>query len=340
MIKVTRCPYCHSKAKTFVRSDADNMCYCLSCGRHEQIHNVEGGITVSALSRVYKLNKYATWIFEQTLRRPEGRRGFEYLKKRELSDETIRSFHLGFAPKGIPLEAILKQKGYTKEEMEDCGLFKVNDNGSLWFTMADRVIFPIIDENDNVIGFGGRVMGDGEPKYKNSPETAAFSKRDHLYAFNRAKRSGKNYMFLCEGYMDVIALHQAGFTNAVASLGTALTENQAGLIRTQVEKVVLLYDTDVAGQRATSRAIGILKNAGIETWIANTEPCKDPDEFIKKYGAAAFHKQLTKAITPKEFRIRAAINADGTPDYRTVCSILLEDFDEKKTSELLKKIFG
>ena len=208
--------------------------------------------------------------------------------KRKLTDETIRRFGLGFSNKiSDDLYRYLKSKGYEDELLKDTGLVTIEERGArdkFW----NRVMFPIMDVNSRVIGFGGRVLGDGEPKYLNSPETMLFDKSRNLYGLNYARTSRKKYMMLCEGYMDVISMHQAGYTNAVASLGTALTEQHAALLKRYTDQVILTYDSDGAGVKAALRAIPILKRAGISTKVLNMRPYKDPDEFMKNLGAEEF----------------------------------------------------
>lgn len=185
----------------------------------------------------------------------------------------------------------IKNKGYNDGQMKESGLFIYDEKGA-HDRFRNRVMFPIINTNNKVIGFGGRVMGEGQPKYLNSPETIVFDKGRNLYGLNAAKNSRKNNIIICEGYMDVISMHQAGFNQAVASLGTALTDGQANLIKRYVKDVLVCYDSDGPGTKASLRAIGIFRNAGLRTKVINMEPCKDADEFIKTYGADAFQKEL------------------------------------------------
>ena len=229
--------------------------------------------------------------------------GYEYLKGRQLSEETIRRFGLGFANKtSDDLYQYLKAKGYKDQILKDSGLVSIEERGAhdkFW----NRVMFPIMDMNNRVIGFGGRVMGDGKPKYLNSPETKLFDKSRNLYGLNYARTSRKTYMLICEGYMDVIAMHQAGFTNAVASLGTAFTMQHASLLGRYTKQVILTYDSDEAGIKAALRAIPILKDAGIAVKVLNMQPYKDPDEFIKNLGADAFKERIDKARNSFLFEI-------------------------------------
>ena len=243
-----------------------------------------------------EINKLAANYFYYQLRQPQGQQGYEYLKKRKLSEETMKRFGLGYSNKtSDDLYRYLKDnKGYQDSILRETGLFTYSERG-VFDKFWNRVMFPIMDANSRVIGFGGRVMGDGEPKYLNSPETKIFEKSRNLYGLNYARTARKGYMLLCEGYMDVIALHQAGFTNAVASLGTALTERHASLLKRYTDTVILTYDSDGAGVKAALRAIPMLRAVGISTKVLNMRPWKDPDEFIKNLGAEEFEKRIGEA---------------------------------------------
>ncbi len=255
--------------------------------------------------------------FYYQLRRESGRQAHEYLTGRGLSEETIRKFGLGYSDKySDDLYKYLKSKNYSDELLRESGLFNVDERRGMYDKFWNRVIFPIMDVNNRVIGFGGRVMGDGKPKYLNSPETTIFDKSRNLYGLNVARTTRKNYLILCEGYMDVISMHQAGFTNAVASLGTALTSGHASLLKRYTQEVLLLYDSDDAGVRAALRAIPILREAGVTSRVVNLKPHKDPDEFIKALGAEEFEKRLEQAMDSFMFRVqygRAGISNGGTP---------------------------
>ncbi|MEG0688327.1 MAG: DNA primase, partial [Hungatella sp.] len=250
-----------------------------------------------------EINKLAANYFYYQLGQPQGQIGHDYLKKRLLSDETIRRFGLGFANKtGDDLYLYLKKKGYDDTILKETGLVTIEERGThdkFW----NRVMFPILDVNNRVIGFGGRVMGDGTPKYLNSPETKLFDKSRNLYGLNYARTSREKQLLICEGYMDVIALHQAGFTNAAASLGTAFTTQQAALLKRYTDQVILTYDSDGAGVKAALRAIPILKEVGISIKVLHMEPYKDPDEFIKHLGAEAFRERIEQARNSFLFEI-------------------------------------
>lgn len=245
---------------------------------------------------VLEVNKLAAKYFYAQLKTENGKLAHSYLTGRGLSEETLTAFGLGYSNKySDDLYRYLKTKGYTDDVISKAGLISVDERQGVYDKFSNRVMFPIMDVNNRVIGFGGRVMGDAKPKYLNSPETIVFDKSRNLYGLNRARTSRKTYFLICEGYMDVIALHQAGFTNAVASLGTALTAGHASLIKRYVNEVYLTYDSDEAGTKAALRAIPILKEAGITAKVLRMDPYKDPDEFIKNLGAEAFEERIAKS---------------------------------------------
>lgn len=257
--------------------------------------------------KLLAVNKEAAKFYYYQLRCERGTKAREYLDKRALSEETRKNFGLGYAPiKGEELLIYLRQKGYTDDLIRDVGLAKVDERRGTVTQFWNRVIFPIQDINHRVIGFGGRIMGadDKGPKYLNSPETEIFDKSRNLYGMNYARTARTGNIILCEGYMDVISMHQAGFTQAVASLGTAFTPGQAGLIKKYTKDVLLAYDSDGAGVKAALRAIGILKDAGMSGKIINMSPYKDPDEFIKNLGKEAFQERIDHAENSFLFEIR------------------------------------
>lgn len=256
-------------------------------------------------ARIMELNKDAANYFYFQLRAPQGEVGMKYFKNRELSDETMKKFALGYANvKSDDLVLYLKSKGYTDNEIVDSGVASFHEKYGLHDKFWNRVMFPIQDINNKVIGFGGRVIGEGEPKYLNSPETIVFDKSRNLYGMNFARTSRKGYLILCEGYMDVIAMHQAGFTEAVASLGTAFTGGQAAILRRYADQIILAYDSDGAGTKAALRAIDILRNYGMTGRILHLEPYKDPDEFIKNLGREAFEERIQNAEDSFRFELR------------------------------------
>jgi DNA primase len=246
--------------------------------------------------RLLEINKEAALYYHRVLRSPAGLPGLEYLAgKRGLSAQMITHFGLGFSEKKQDaLYRYLKEKGYDDKTLDQSGLVTFSERGvrdKFW----NRVIFPIMDTNSRVIGFGGRVMGDGEPKYLNSPETLIFDKSSTLYGLNFARKSRSKYLLLCEGYMDVIALHQAGFTNAVASLGTAFTDKHARLLKRYTDQVILTQDSDSAGINAKLRAFPILYDAGLNVKVLDMGEYKDPDEFIRAKGAEAYEQCIRNA---------------------------------------------
>ena len=250
-----------------------------------------------------EINMKAASYYYAKLKSPQGKLGYDYHSSRGLTDDTIKHFGLGYAGQGGgELYRYLRHEGYSDSILKETGLFKMEERG-VYDKFWNRVIFPIMDVNNRVIGFGGRVMGDAKPKYLNSPETKLFDKSRNLFGLNYAKLGKKDSFILCEGYMDVIALHQAGFTNAVASLGTAFTGQQANIIRRYTENVFLTYDSDEAGVKAALRAIPLLRQVGINAKIIHMEPYKDPDEFIKALGTEEFQKRIDEAENSFFFEI-------------------------------------
>ena len=261
----------------------------------------------SRKERLLAINKEAALYYYRRLHEPEGQRGMEYFTGRGLSAETMRRFGLGFADiGGNKLAEHLRAAGYTDAQIIKAGLAANDEKRGLYDKFWNRVMFPIFDIGNHVIGFGGRVLGDAKPKYLNSPETPIFDKGRNLYGLNYAKNARTGNVILCEGYMDVIAMHQAGFSQALASLGTALTENQAGLLKRYAKEVILSYDSDNAGVLAAKRAIGILKDVGLRGRVLNLSPHKDPDEFIKTEGKEAFAERLKQAESTYFFELRVA----------------------------------
>lgn len=328
------CPFHNEKSPSFSVSPQKQMYYCFGCGAGGNVitflmeyesytfpealkiladragvklpeveYSKEERIKADRRSILLEINKLAANYFYYQLHQPQGKMGYEYFRNRQLSDDTIRRFGLGFANKtSSDLYQYLRAKGYGDDILKDTGLVAVEERGThdkFW----NRVMFPIMDVNNRVIGFGGRVMGDGTPKYLNSPETLIFDKSRNLYGLNYARTSREKYILACEGYMDVIAMHQAGFTNAVASLGTAFTSQQAALLKRYTDTVILTYDSDGAGVRAALRAIPILKEVGISTRVLSLKPYKDPDEFIKNMGADAFRERIQAAQNSFLFEI-------------------------------------
>ncbi len=328
------CPFHNEKSPSFSVSPVKQMYYCFGCGaggnvitfvmEYENYSFQEAlkvladrsGVKLPAAeyskeareqedlkSALLEINKLAAGYFYYQLKNPQGEAGCRYLKDRQLSDETIIHFGLGYSNKtSDDLYRYLKGKGYEDAILKQTGLVTIEERGAhdkFW----NRVMFPIMDVNNRVIGFGGRVMGAGEPKYLNSPETKLFDKSRNLYGLNYARLSREKYILICEGYMDVIAMHQAGFTNAVASLGTAFTTQHAQLLKRYTDKVILTYDSDGAGVKAALRAIPILKEVGMSIRVLNLEPYKDPDEFIKNLGTEAFRQRIDESRNSFLFEI-------------------------------------
>lgn len=328
------CPFHNEKTPSFHVNPARQMYKCFGCGVGGNVltfvmeyENLtfpeamemlaqEAGIELpkqemtaqqkqqeSLRQTLLEINKKAARYYFALLKSPRGKPGYDYLTGRGLSDETILHFGLGYAGQGGgELYQYMKKEGYSDSVLKETGLFKMDERGA-YDKFWNRVMFPIMDANNRVIGFGGRVMGDAKPKYLNSPETKIFDKSRNLFGLNYAKRGKRSNMILCEGYMDVIALHQAGFTNAVASLGTAFTEQQANLIRRYTDEVLLTYDSDGAGIKAAMRAIPMLRRSGITGKVIHMEPYKDPDEFIKNLGAEEFEKRMEEAQNSFFFEI-------------------------------------
>ncbi|MCI6552364.1 MAG: DNA primase [Lachnospiraceae bacterium] len=331
------CPFHNEKSPSFSVSGSKQMFHCFGCGtggnvftflmEYENCSFVEAvrlladraGVSLPEAddseearkregrrARLLQVSREAAKYFYCCLRSGQGETGLRYLQGRRLSEETMKRFGLGFAPiSGSQLVQYLHSRGYEDGLIREAGLAGFDERYGLHDKFWNRVMFPIQDINHRVIGFGGRVMGEARPKYLNSPETLIFDKGRNLYGLNFARTAKKGNIILCEGYMDVIAMHQAGFTQAVASLGTAFTEGQASLLKRYTEEVLLAYDSDEAGTRAGLRAIGILKGAGISCKVINMEPYKDPDEFISHLGTEAFQKRVEEAEGGFFFELRS-----------------------------------
>lgn len=329
------CPFHNEKSASFSVSSSKQMYHCFGCGvggnvftfimEYENYTFVEAlkllaeraGIKLpeaeyseeekkaaNIKGKLLEINKEAAKYYFYQLKSERGQAAYDYLKNRELSDETIKQFGLGYSNKtGDDLYQYLKHLGYDDMILKDSGLINMDETRKVYDKFWNRVMFPIMDVNNRVIGFGGRVMGDGMPKYLNSPETKLFDKSRNLYGLNAARLSRKSNILLCEGYMDVISMHQAGFSNAVASLGTAFTGLQANLLKRYTDEVLLTYDSDEAGTKAALRAIPILKEAGLTAKVINMKPYKDPDEFIKALGAKEFQKRIDSAENAFFFEI-------------------------------------
>ena len=327
------CPFHNEKTPSFSVSGSKQMYYCFGCGaggnvftfvmNYENYSFVEAvkmladraGVKLPELeyseemkkkenhrARLLEVNKESAKYYYYQLRSKRGEVGLKYLKDRQLTEETMKKFGLGYATDGLC--RYLKEKGFEDKLIKEAGVAGFDERRGLHDTFWNRVMFPIQDINHRVIGFGGRVMGKGEPKYLNSPETPIFDKRRNLYGMNFARTAKAGNLIICEGYMDVISMHQAGFTQAVASLGTAFTTEQASLMKRYTDKVLLAYDSDGAGTKAALRAIGILRQVGLTGKVINMQPYKDPDEFIKNLGAEEFQKRIDQAENSFMFEVR------------------------------------
>ena len=330
------CPFHTEKTPSFKVHQQDQYFYCFGCGAGGSVYtfleryegysfpeaieylaertgyNLPKG-TFSGISseraekrkRLYEINRTAAAYYHYILTKTEaGRKGYDYFTGRGISSEIIGSFGLGYAPiGGKNLYNYLKKNGFSDEDMIDAGLVGVNEKQGAYDFFWNRVIVPIVDKNNKVIGFGGRVLGDAKPKYINTKETEIYDKGKNLFALNQARRSKRRGFIVCEGYMDVISMHQAGFNNAIASLGTAFTEDQAVEIRKFTNEVYLAYDSDEAGRNATDRALNILSKHDISARIIDLKPYKDPDEFIKNLGVESFQKRIDDAVPGRMYRI-------------------------------------
>lgn len=358
------CPFHGEKTPSFTVYPENNSFYCFGCGAGgdvitfvRRIENLDYIDAVKFLSdraglrmpedgvndavsklrrRVLEANREAARFFHSTLSTPQGAAGLAYFRARGYSDATIRRFGLGYAPEsGWALRDALRKKGFTDEELIAAWLCKRSEKGHLYDIFRGRIIVPIIDIRGSVIAFGGRVLDDSKPKYINSSDTLAYKKSDNLFALNFAKSTlgkmpdGSTQLILCEGYMDVIALHQAGFTNAVAALGTSFTAEHARLIARYASEVVLTFDADAAGQKGTGRAIELLRETGVRIKVVRVPDGKDPDEFIKKNGAERFRMLLDGSANDVEYRLMELARrfdltrADGQSRYLQEAAVLL-----------------
>ena len=352
------CPFHNEKSPSFSVSPGKQMYYCFGCGAGGNVftflmeyenftfveavkyladragvrlpeaeYSPEARRAADLKSRLLEINKKAAAFYYYQLKGEKGRQGMEYLKKRELSEETIKKFGLGCSPRySGALYQYLKGQGYSDELLKESGLFNVDERRGMQDRFWNRVMFPIMDVNSRVIGFGGRVMGQGEPKYLNSPETKIFDKSRNLYGLNVARTSRKPYLIICEGYMDVISMHQAGFTNAVASLGTALTSGHASLMSRYTREVLLTA-------------------AGIRPRVVNLAPYKDPDEFIKAEGREAFEKRLDEAMNYFLFQVKVLEKKYNLSDpeektqfFREIAGMLLEFPEELERNNYMETI--
>ncbi len=341
------CPFHSERTPSFCVYPETQSYYCFGCGAGGDAINftkeTEGLSYIEAIkllasrsgmtlpdeddntskikSRIYEMNKIAAKFFYQNLNSDDGLKARSYLRKRALSDKTIVSFGLGYSKDNwSSLIDLLKSKGFKEEEIVNAYLGLRSSKGNIYDAFRGRVMFPIIDLRGNVIAFGGRILDEGGPKYLNSGDTPVFKKSNNLFALNIARKSKREGIILAEGYMDVIALHQAGFDNAVATLGTALTIQQARLVATYTKKVIIAYDSDEAGQKATKKAIDIFAREEVEVQVLEIQGAKDPDEYIKNFGVQSFEALIEGANNALDFELIKLKNK----------------YDIKKADELVK----
>jgi len=363
------CPFHHEKTPSFTVSPDKQLYHCFGCGKGGTIINfimdkehldfvetvkllaeragmdipettMPDGPTKEERSRILDVNKESALYFHKVLFHPEHKRYFDYMKNRGLTPEILRRFAVGFAPDTTELLEHLKSKGFTSEEILKAGITARGDNG-IYQRFRNRIMFPIIDRRRNVIAFGGRVIDDSMPKYLNTSETIVFDKSRNLYGLNLAGKSKEDYLLLVEGYMDVIALHQNGVVSAVATLGTALTPQQARLLKRSREEVILSYDSDEAGVKATARAIEILTKEGLRVRVLTYHNAKDPDEFIKKFGVGAFKNLIDTSDLQIDYKIHKIreiydiTTADGKIGYTKALAVELA----KLPSEVEREVY-
>lgn len=373
------CPFHNEKSPSFSVTPSKQMYYCFGCGAGGnvftfvmQYENLTFGEAMQTLAqrvgvdlpeqemneaqrresdrraRLLEVNREAAKYFYTLLRNGRGEHALKYFTDRGLTGETMQRFGLGCSLQySDSLYRYLRGKGYADELLKESGLVAIDEVRGGHDRFWNRAMFPIMDIHNRVIGFGGRVMGEGEPKYLNSPETKVFDKSRNLYGLNLAKSTRRNQLLLCEGYMDVISLHQAGFDNAVASLGTALTSGHANLLKRYTKEVYLTYDSDGAGVRAALRAIPILKEVGITTKVINMRPYKDPDEFIKALGAEEYQRRIDEAENSFLFEIRILEEQYdmGDPEsktafYNEIAARLLNFSEELERNNYIEAVAG
>ena len=341
------CPFHNEKSPSFSVSPDKQIFHCFGCGvggnvitfvsKIEGLNFIEtvqmlaeraniqlptlensGDIQKEILKdKVYKVNEFTAEFYHQNLYKPQAKMAQEYVKKRQLSNETLKAFRIGFSGKFDELYQELKKQGFGEQEILESGLVNKNDRGQYIDRYRNRLMFPICDVRGRVIAFGGRVLDDSKPKYINSPENIVYSKGRHLFGLNVAKKGDTKKLLIVEGYMDVISLHQRGITNVVAPLGTALTEQQGWLLRKNAEQIILSFDSDEEGLQAKLRALDILQNMGCDLRILQMDGAKDPDEYIIKYGNARFQALVDKALSIIEFKVKILqknLNLENTND--------------------------
>ena len=371
------CPFHNEKSPSFSVSPHKQMYYCFGCGeggnvisflmKYENYTFIEAmevladraGIELPKMeyskeakqekdlkTKIIEINTEAAKYYHYLLKSERGKLAYNYLSGRKLSDETILRFGLGYSDKySDNLYKYLKNKGYNDSELKETGLFTYDEKRGVNDKFWNRVMFPIMDANNRVIAFGGRVMGDGKPKYLNSPETKVFDKSRNLYGLNVARSSRKDYMLICEGYMDVISLHQAGFNNAVAALGTAFTSRHASLIKRYVKEVVLTFDSDEAGIKAALRAIPYLRDVGLSIKVLSMKPYKDPDEFIKAMGKEAYEERIKNAtnyfifqVAMEQKKYNMSDPQEKTAFHKKVAEMILDFNDEIERENYIESV--
>lgn len=341
------CPFHNEKSPSFSVSPDKQIFHCFGCGaggnvftflmKIEGISFIEAVQTLAERSnialptlqnsadtareelkaKVYKVNEFAANFYHENLYKPESKIAQEYIKKRKLTNETLKSFQIGFSGKFDELYHALVSQGFGEKEMLESGLVNKNERGQYIDRYRNRLMFPICDVRGKVIAFGGRVLDDSKPKYINSPENIVYSKGRNLFGLNVAKKGDIKKILIVEGYMDVISLHQRGITNVVAALGTAMTQAQGWLLRKHSEQIILSFDSDEAGLSAKMRALDILQNMGCDIRILQMEGAKDPDEYIVKYGNVRFLGLIDKALSVIEFKVKVLkrnLNLKNTND--------------------------
>ena len=341
------CPFHNEKSPSFSVSPDKQIFHCFGCGvggnvitfvsKIEGLNFIEtiqmlaerANIQLPTLEnngdmqkeilkdKVYKVNEFTAEFYHQNLYKPQAKMAQEYVKKRQLTNETLKSYRIGFSGKFDELYQELKKQGFNEQEILESGLVNKNERGQYIDRYRNRLMFPICDARGRVIAFGGRVLDDSKPKYINSPENVVYSKGRHLFGLNVAKKGDTKKLLIVEGYMDVISLHQRGITNVVASLGTALTEQQGWLLRRNSEQIILSFDSDEAGIKAKLRSIEILQNMGCDLRVLQLEGAKDPDEYILKYGNMRFQNAIDKAFSVVEFKVKILkkdLNLENTND--------------------------
>ena len=360
-----RCPFHHEKTPSFCVYPDTQSFYCFGCHIGGEVINFikkaenldyidavkflakRAGMEMpqsdgktdenAALKRrIYEINRTTARFFHQSLMNNDGTEALYYLRNRGLTDKTIRHFGLGYSPNSFKLIDYLKKQGFNDKELIQSNVAVVSRNGYLTSRFFNRVMFPIMDLRGNVIAFGGRIMGDGKPKYLNTADTPVFSKSNQIFALNFAKNVNTRELLLAEGYMDVIALHQAGFENAVATLGTSLTVQQANLMHRYADEIIICYDSDSAGRTATERAISILRDSGLKVRVIHIPNAKDPDEFMKSYGEkgpSAFKVIIEKSATDIDYRLEKLYDTynvstmQGKIDYLTKAAEIIAASD-------------